>query len=117
MKKIIRLTESDLHRIIKESVKRIMKEELGGGSPGGGLAGGIGGGGASNCLGTFAPSGNGKEQAKNTQDVPFGGMVSRKTYSPKGDKNSDGMTQVDMKPGYDRTPGFTVKDKATGHKG
>jgi hypothetical protein len=27
MKKIIRLTESDLHRIIKESVKRILREE------------------------------------------------------------------------------------------
>ena len=27
MKKIIRLTESDLHRLIKESVKRILKEE------------------------------------------------------------------------------------------
>lgn len=26
MKKIIRLTESDLHRIVKESVKRILKE-------------------------------------------------------------------------------------------
>ena len=27
MKKIIRLTESDLHRIIKESVKRVLKED------------------------------------------------------------------------------------------
>ena len=27
MKKVIRLTESDLHRIIKESVKRILKED------------------------------------------------------------------------------------------
>jgi hypothetical protein len=27
MKKIVRLTESDLHRIIKESVKRILKED------------------------------------------------------------------------------------------
>ena len=28
MKKIIRLTESELHRIIKESVKRIIKEDV-----------------------------------------------------------------------------------------
>ena len=28
MKKIIRLTESDFHRIIKESVKRILKESI-----------------------------------------------------------------------------------------
>jgi hypothetical protein len=27
MKKVIRLTESDLHRIIKESVKRVLKED------------------------------------------------------------------------------------------
>lgn len=27
MKKLIRLTESDIHRIIKESVKRVLKEE------------------------------------------------------------------------------------------
>ena len=27
MKRIIRLTESDLHRIVKESVKRILKED------------------------------------------------------------------------------------------
>lgn len=27
MKKLIRLTESDLHRIVRESVKRIMEEE------------------------------------------------------------------------------------------
>ena len=31
MKKIVRLTESDLHRIIKESVKRVLKEDAFGG--------------------------------------------------------------------------------------
>ena len=31
MKKIIRLTESDLHRIVKESAKRIIKEAESGG--------------------------------------------------------------------------------------
>lgn len=40
MKKIIRLTESDLHRIVKEAVNRILTEEMGPGSPGGGFAGG-----------------------------------------------------------------------------
>ena len=49
MKKIIRLTESDLHRIIKESVKRILREEdfssMGGGDIGGGdSVGDMGGG-------------------------------------------------------------------------
>ena len=28
MKKIVRLTESDLHRIIKDSVKRILREDV-----------------------------------------------------------------------------------------
>jgi hypothetical protein len=28
MKKIIRLTESDLHRIVKESVERILREDV-----------------------------------------------------------------------------------------
>lgn len=40
MKKIIRLTESDLHRIIKESVKRILREEDFGSMDGGGNMGG-----------------------------------------------------------------------------
>ena len=32
MKKIIRLTESDLHRLVKESVKRIVREDFGNGN-------------------------------------------------------------------------------------
>ena len=58
MRKIIRLTESDLHNIVKESVNRILKEEgLGGtssfslNSPAGGVS---------------DPTG----QVKNIQDAP-----------------------------------------------
>ena len=40
MKRIIRLTESDLHRIIKESVKRILREEDFGSMVGGSDMGG-----------------------------------------------------------------------------
>lgn len=40
MRKIIRLTESELHDIVKEAVNRILKED-----------GEIGGGGATNCVG------------------------------------------------------------------
>ena len=29
MKRVVRLTEGDLHRIVKESVKRVLKEEYG----------------------------------------------------------------------------------------
>lgn len=35
MKKLIRLTESDLHRVVKESVKKILKEYEGGSSANG----------------------------------------------------------------------------------
>jgi hypothetical protein len=42
MKKIIRLTESDLHRIIKESVKRILREEDFGSMDGGDIGGSVG---------------------------------------------------------------------------
>jgi hypothetical protein len=46
MKRIIRLTESDLHRIIKESVKRILREEdfgsIGGDMGGSDVGGDIG---------------------------------------------------------------------------
>ena len=40
MKQVIRLTESDLHKIVKEAVNRILAEEMGPGSPGAGFAGG-----------------------------------------------------------------------------
>lgn len=35
MKKLIRLTESDLHRVVKESVNKILKEFIGGSSANG----------------------------------------------------------------------------------
>lgn len=35
MKKVVRLTESDLHRVVKESVNKILKEFIGGSSPNG----------------------------------------------------------------------------------
>jgi len=39
MKQIIRLTESDLHRLVKESVRRILREMDGGSIDGGNAAG------------------------------------------------------------------------------
>ena len=38
-------------------------------------------------------------------DVPFGGVQRRKTYSPKGDSVSDGMTNVDMSDALKRHDG------------
>ena len=63
-KQVIRLTESDLHKIIRESVKRILKEE------------GMAGGGATNCANVMqtgsgkAPLGTNPEAGQYT--VPFG---------------------------------------------
>ena len=83
-RQIIRLTESDLHRIIKESVKRVLREENGGG--------------ATSCANVMqtgsgnAPLGTNPEAGQYT--VPLG-----------ADKET-----------ADRTPGFSVKDKAKWNK-
>ena len=104
-KTIIRMTEGDLHKLVMEAVEAVLRED----------GEGIGGGGATNCAG--AMQGGGTNPGAGQYDVPFGGMVRRKGYSPKKDKVSSGMTQVDMKPSYDRGAGFSVNDKPAGHKG
>ena len=105
MNKIIRLTESDLHNIVKEAVYRILKED-----------GEIGGGGATNCVGINV--GGAADQAKNHIDAPaFGGKNKKKVggdaYSEPimrqahnlGDVTDAPTNQVDMRPALDRTPG------------
>ena len=108
MNKIIKLTESDLHNIVKEAVYRILKED-----------GEIGGGGATNCVGINV--GGAAGQAKNHIDVPaFGGKNKKKVggnaFSEPimrqahnlGDVTKAPANQVDMKPALDRTPGFSM---------
>lgn len=93
MKQVIRLTESELYDIIKESVNRILKED--GGMVGGAAANGSG----------FMNGANNAQTSSNAQfDVPFGGVQRRKGYSPKGDKTSK-MTKVDMTPAMKRHDG------------
>ena len=102
MKKIIRLTESDLHRIIKESVYRILKED-----------GEAGGGGATNAAGVM--QGGGTNPGAGTYDAPaFGGKNKKKVggnaFSEPimrqkhnlGDVTSAPANQVDMKPALKR---------------
>jgi len=95
MGKVIKITENDLHNIIKESVNRIL-EDLGGtssfsvNSPAGSLS---------------DPSG----QQKNHIDVPFGNVQRRKIYQPK-DKSAEGdvtkqSSNVDMGPAMKRKDG------------
>ena len=65
MKKIIRLTESDLHQIVADAVNRILKED------------GAGGGGATNAAGVM--QGGGTNPGAGQYDVPaFGGKAKKK---------------------------------------
>lgn len=94
MKKIIRLTESDLHRIIENAVRRIIKEE--------GEGAAIGGGGATNCVGINV--GGAAGQAKNHIDA-----------NALGNKKKKGFLDDTL----DRTPGFSIGNgfKNRGHNG
>lgn len=89
MRQIIKLTESDLHRIIKESVNKILREVINSNKA-------INEDGATNCASVMqtgcgnAPEGTNPEAGQYT--VPFG-----------PDKETS-----------DRTPGFSVKGKAVG---
>jgi hypothetical protein len=102
MKQIIRLTESDLHNIVREAVNRILAED-----------GEIGGGGATNCVGINV--GGAAGQAKNHIDAPaFGGKNKKKVggnaFSEPimrqahnlGDVTDAPTNQVDMKPALKR---------------
>ena len=106
-KQIVRLTESDLHRIIKESVKKILKEATAGGAGGasGGLinfSSGIGKGSGLAAGATTAinePEGNGstvvhgkgltdKKKKKSSTDIINHG---RDVYNATGDKGSSNV--------------------------
>jgi len=86
MKKIIRLTESDLHRIVKESVSRILQEELGG---------------ATSCAGVYdTPSSTGtyeggKAQSKEVTDYPLGGVIRKGHNLGKPTKKKDNLDMSD----------------------
>lgn len=86
MRKIIRLTESDLHNIIKETVKQCLQED-------GATAGGTGSA-ATNGSGFFNGANNSNTSAAATFDVPFG-VQRKKGYSPKGSSHSE-TNEVDM---------------------
>lgn len=78
MKNIIRLTESDLHAIIEQAVKKILSED-GSGVVGGAAANGSG----------FMNGANNSQTSSNAQfDVPFGGGVQRQKHN-LGKKNKD----------------------------
>ena len=87
MNENIRVSDSALHKIIMESIAKVISED---GAMGGGATAG-------------ATSDSADRQG--AFDVPFGGVQRRKVYSPKGDKTSNGMTSVDMSPALKRHDG------------
>ena len=110
MKKIIRLTESELHDMVKEAVNMILKED------------GVGGGGAANAAGVM--QGGGTNPGAGQYDVPaFGGKSKKKVggnaFSEPimrqghnlGDVTAAKANQVDVKPALDRTPGFSMGER------
>lgn len=99
---VYRMTESELHALIEESVKSVLEKRHGIKlNEDGGMVGGA----AANASG-FMNGANNAQTSSNAQfDVPFGGVQRRKGYSPKGDKVSDGMTEVDMTPALQRKDG------------
>lgn len=103
MRKIIRLTESELHNVLNNIISRIIKEE-----------GEIGGGGATNCVGINV--GGAAGQAKNHIDAsPF----SRKPLKQKhnlGNPTTEKANGMDMTDVMDRTPGFSVGTHVGGKK-
>ena len=103
MKKIIRLTESELHNIINNAVMRILKED-----------GEIGGGGATNCVGINV--GGAAGQAKNHIDAaPFSNKPLKQKHN-LGSPTTKKANGVDMKPALDRTPGFSMGERVGGKK-
>lgn len=85
--KILRITESDLHRIIKECLNSILNED-----------------GATGCDGLMVGM-NGTANADESGSIacPFGTVVKQKGYSPKN--KSTKMTKVDMNPALKRHNG------------
>ena len=111
MKQLIRLTESDLHNIVKETVYRILQED-----------GEIGGGGATNCVGINV--GGAAGQAKNHIDAPaFGGKNKKKVGGNAfnepimrqahnlGDVTDAPTNQVDMRPALERGGSISMNRK------
>lgn len=91
--KIIRLTESDLHRLVKESVRRVLAETDASAAGGGALGG-------CNIM-------NGTSDESGGIAYPFGGVQRRGGYnSQRSKKNSGDVTKqesnVDMSPAMKR---------------
>lgn len=95
MRKVIRLTESELNSIIKEAVNRILQED-----------GEIGGGGTTNCVGINV--GGAAGQAKNHIDAANKPLKQKHNL---GNQTTKKANMVDITPALDRTPGFSMGER------
>ena len=95
MRRIIRLTESELNSIIKEAVNRILQEN-----------GEIGGGGTTNCVGINV--GGAAGQAKNHIDAANKPLKQKHNL---GNPTTKKANMVDITPALDRTPGFSIGER------
>lgn len=103
MKKVIRLTESELNKIIDLSVRMALFED-----------GEIGGGGATNCTGINV--GGALGQSKNHIDAaPFSNKPLRQKNN-LGNPTTRKANKVNISPALDRTPGFSVGKRVGGKK-
>ena len=108
MKQIIRLTESDLHRIVKESIQRILAETDASAAGGGAL------GGCNLMVGTSDESGGiaypfgGGGKQKKVGGNPFQNAPVLKQASPVGEPTDKKEKGVDMTPALKRGGSISV---------
>ena len=108
MEKIIRLTESDLHNIIKEAVNNILSED-GATAAGGGALGGANlmNGSSDESGGIAYPAFGGKNKKKGVGGNPFNEPILRQGHN-LGDVTQAKANQVDMKPALERKKGGSI---------
>lgn len=110
MKKIIRLTEEDLHRIVKESVQRILSEDGEGGFAGGGgatnAAGVMQGGGINPGAGQYDVPAFAKKKQKKVGGNAFDQPIRKP--SPVGEPSKKAVKGVDMSSALSRGGSISV---------
>jgi hypothetical protein len=114
--KIIRLTESDLHRLVKESVRRVLAETDASAAGGGALGGcNIMNGTSDESGGIAYPFGGGGNKKK-VGGNPFNQSPIIRKPSPVGEPTNKKDNGVDVKPALDTTPGFSMGERVGGKK-
>lgn len=105
MKQIIRLTESDLHRIVKESVRKILAETDASAAGGGALGGCNIMNGTSDESGGIAYPFGGGDKSKKVGGNPFNQSPIIRRPSPVGEPTDKKDKGIDMSDATDRTGG------------